>query len=200
MDLENIWQQAGSKDDMLNRILQQKNFDHLHSKLPLKKLKKNLLSGIAWAILITAGYLVLFYFIHIWQVYVALSIVIAFNIWIIILTWRLYKTIQDTITPSNSLKQELQKNYDGFQKWWAIQARLGLYVYPVAATGGFMLGGVVGSGKTVEAFLYRPSILITLAITIAIITPLCYYLSKWMFKYAYGRHLKKLKELIDELN
>lgn len=200
MDLENIWQQAGSKDDMLNRILQQKNFDHLHSKLPLKKLKKNLLSGIAWAILITAGYLVLFYFIHIWQVYVALSIVIAFNIWIIILTWRLYKTIQDTITPSNSLKQELQKNYDGFQKWWAIQARLGLYVYPVAATGGFMLGGVVGSGKTVEAFLYRPSILIILAITIAIITPLCYYLSKWMFKYAYGRHLKKLKELIDELN
>ena len=200
MDLENIWQQAGSKDDMLNRILQQKNFDHLHSKLPLKKLKKNLLSGIAWAILITAGYLVLFYFIHIWQVYVALSIVIAFNIWIIILTWRLYKTMQDTITPSNSLKQELQKNYDGFQKWWAIQARLGLYVYPVAATGGFMLGGVVGSGKTVEAFLYRPSILIILAITIAIITPLCYYLSKWMFKYAYGRHLKKLKELIDELN
>ena len=200
MDLENIWQQAGSKDDMLNRILQQKNFDHLHSKLPLKKLKKNLVSGIAWAILITAGYLVLFYFIHIWQVYVALSIVIAFNIWIIILTWRLYKTIQDTITPSNSLKQELQKNYDGFQKWWAIQARLGLYVYPVAATGGFMLGGVVGSGKTVEAFLYRPSILIILAITIAIITPLCYYLSKWMFKYAYGRHLEKLKELIDELN
>ena len=200
MDLENIWQQAGSKDDMLNRILQQKNFDHLHSKLPLKKLKKNLLSGIAWAILITAGYLVLFYFIHIWQVYVALSIVIAFNIWIIILTWRLYKTIQDTITPSNSLKQELQKNYDGFQKWWAIQARLGLYVYPVAATGGFMFGGVVGSGKTVEVFLYRPSILIILAITIAIITPLCYYLSKWMFKYAYGRHLKKLKELIDELN
>ena len=200
MDLENIWQQAGSKDDILNRILQQKNFDHLHSKLPLKKLKKNLLSGIAWAILITAGYLVLFYFIHIWQVYVALSIVIAFNIWIIILTWRLYKTIQDTITPSNSLKQELQKNYDGFQKWWAVQARLGLYVYPVAATGGFMLGGVVGSGKTVEAFLYRPSILIILAITIAIITPLCYYLSKWMFKYAYGRHLKKLKELIDELN
>ena len=200
MDLENIWQQAGNKDDMLNRILQQKNFDHLHSKLPLKKLKKNLLTGIAWAILITAGYLVLFYFIHIWQVYVALSIVIAFNIWIIILTWRLYKTIQDTITPSNSLKQELQKNYDGFQKWWAIQARLGLYVYPVAATGGFMLGGVVGSGKTVEAFLYRPSILIILVITVAIITPVCYYLAKLMFKYAYGRHLKKLKELIDELN
>ena len=200
MDLENIWQQAGNKDDMLNRILQQKNFDHLHSKLPLKKLKKNLLTGIAWAILITAGYLVLFYFIHIWQVYLALSIVIAFNVWIIIITWRLYKTIQDTITPSNSLKQELQKNYDGFQKWWAIQARLGLYVYPVAATGGFMLGGVVGSGKTVEAFLYRPSILIILVITVAIITPVCYYLAKLMFKYAYGRHLKKLKELIDELN
>ena len=73
-------------------------------------------------------------------------------------------------------------------------------MYPVAATGGFMLGGVVGSGKTVEAFLYRPSILIILVITVAIITPVCYYLAKLMFKYAYGRHLKKLKELIDELN
>ncbi len=200
MDIENTWQQAGESDDMLNKMLQQTDFPNIQSQLPLKRLKKNLLTGIFWALLITLFYIALFFFIPLWQVHVALVVMISFNLLIMIDTWKLYKTTQENIAVNNSLKQELQKNYDGFQKWWKLQQKAGLFVYPIAATGGFIIGGVEGSGKTVEAFLYNPKMLIILAITLVVLVPVSHYTAKWMFNYAYGKHLKKLKNLMDELN
>ncbi len=200
MDIENTWQQAGESDDMLHKMLQQTDFPNTPSQLPLKKLKKNLLTGIFWALLITLFYISLFFLIQLWQVHVALVVMTLFNIWIMIDTWKLYKRTQENITVTNSLKQELQKNYDGFQKWWKLQQKAGLFVYPIAATGGFIVGGVEGSGKTVEAFLYNPQMLVILGITILVLVPISHYTAKWMFNYAYGKHLKKLKNLMDELS
>ena len=200
MSLENTWQQNEGKDDMLSKILQDEHFDNFHSKLPLKKLKKNLVTGIVWAVLVTVIYIVLFFFISLWQVHVGLAILIIFNLWIMILSWNLYRGINDNITPHNSLRQELEKNYNGFQKWWSIQERLGLFVYPVGAAAGFITGGVLGSGKSVEAFLYNPRMLTILCITVLILVPFCYYGARWMYNYAYGKHLKKIKSFIDELS
>ncbi len=200
MDIENVWQRSGGSDDTLNKMFQQKDFSNFHSNLPLKKLKNNLLMGLIVAVFITALYMVLFYFIEIWQVHVALVIAILFNILVWFDTWKLYTNINVNVSSTNSLKDELQKNYLGFQKWWHIQERLGLFVYPIAATGGFILGGVEGSGKSVEAFLYNPKMLLVLGVTLLILVPLCYYGARWMFNYAYGKHLKKLKKLIDELS
>jgi hypothetical protein len=42
--------------------------------------------------------------------------------------------------------------------------------------------------------------LLILGITIFVVIPLCYYAAKWMFNCAYGKHLKKLKILIEELS
>ncbi len=200
MDIENVWQRSGGSDDTLNKMFQQKDFSNFHSNLPLKKLKNNLLMGLIVAVFITALYMVLFYFIEIWQVHVALVIAILFNILVWFDTWKLYTNINVNVSSTNSLKDELQKNYLGFQKWWRIQERLGLFVYPIAATGGFILGGVEGSGKSVEAFLYHPKMLLVLGVTLLILVPLCYYGARWMFNYAYGKHLKKLKKLLDELS
>lgn len=114
-------------------------------------------------------------------------------------TWKLYKKTNENITPSNSLKQELQKNYNGFKNWWKLQQKVGLFVYPIAAAGGFITGGFWGSGKSVDAFLYNPKMLTILLITVLVLVPICYFAANWMFNYAYGKHLKKLKMLIDDL-
>lgn len=140
MDLENTWQKSGGSDEMLNRLLLSEGFNNIHSKLPLKKLKNNLLSSILWAGLITTVYIVLLCYISIWQVNTALGIMILFNTWIMIDSWRLYKNTNDTISSSSSLKEELEKNYSSFKKWWSIQEKVSLFVYPVAVAGGFILG------------------------------------------------------------
>ncbi len=200
MDIKNIWDQASGSDNALNKIFEQKDFGNFPSKLPLVKLKKNLLMSLILAALLTIFYVPLFYFIGIWQVHIALAIAILFNIYVGFDTWKLYNNINVNVSTTNSLKEELQKNYSSFQSWWRIQERLGLFVYPIAATGGFILGGVEGSGKSVEAFLYNPTMLLVLGVTLVVLVPLCYYGAKWMFNFAFGKHLKRLKATIDELN
>lgn len=199
MDIENTWRNSGKPDDMLSQAMEQ-NLNNIQSKLPLKKLKNNLFTGIVAGILITIGYVVLFFLFNIWQVYVALTVLIIFNAWLIVDSWKLYKNTPDTISPDLSLKQELEKNISGFQKWWRIQEKISLFVYPIAVAGGFILGGTLGSGKPVDAFLYNSRMLVILAITIAVLVPLCYLSAKWMFNYAYGKHLKQIQALISELS
>jgi hypothetical protein len=200
MDINEIWQQGGNNDDALNKLLNTGDFSKLQSKLPLKKLKQNLLTGIIWALLITIGYIILFFVIDIWQVDVSLSVLVIFNTLIMLDSWRLYKKTPSTISPSNSLKQEITLHYNSFQQWWAIQQKVSLFVYPIAVTGGFILGGTLGSNKPVEAFLYNNKMLGILGITVLIMVPLCYFGAKWMFNYAYGKHLKKIKSTIDDLS
>jgi len=200
MDIENIWQQDNERDDMLNKMLMADDIEKFKSKLPLKRLKRNLLIGIFWGVVITLLYISMFFFIDLWQVHIAFCMLIIFDTWIIIDSLRLYKSTNENITPSNSLKEELQKNYTGFQKWGKLQQKVALFVYPVGAAGGFILGGFWGSGKSVEDFLYNPRMLTFLGITVAILVPVCYFAAKWMFNYIYGKHLKKLKMFIDQLN
>ena len=200
MNIENIWKQSSGSDDALNKMLVQQDYSKLHSKLPLKKLKKNLLLGMVYAAVITVFYVVLYFIVHVWQVHIAITIATLFNIIVGVDTWKLYKSINENISMSNSLKDELEKNYSGFQRWWRIQEKLGLFVYPIAIAGGFILGGVEGSGKSVEAFLSNPIILMVLGVTILIFVPICYYGARWMFNYAYGKYLKKIKSLIEELS
>jgi hypothetical protein len=200
MDIENIWKQGGNKDDALNKLLSTTDFSKLHSRLPLKKLKQNLLIGIVWALLITIGYIILFFKINIWQVQIALCVLVIFNTIIMLDSWRLYKKTPSTISPSNSLKEELTLHYNSYQRWWAIQRKVSLFIYPIAVTGGFILGGTLGSNKPVEAFLYNSKMLGILGVTVLIMVPLCYFGAKWMFNYAYGKHLKKIKSTIDDLS
>ena len=199
MDLENIWKNSSGNDKALERLLQQRNMEKLPSKLPLQKLKKTLLASLVWALLITVGYVVLFFYVSIWQVRLALVIMTIANSWIIYESWLLYKNTPATISAGNNLKQELQKNYNGFQAWWRIQEKVSLFIYPIAVSGGFILGGQVGSGKPVEAFLYNQKMLMILAICILVIVPLCYLFARWIFNYAYGKQLNKIKALLDEL-
>jgi hypothetical protein len=200
MDLENIWRQNSGRDDALNKLLDNGNYNNLQSRLPLKKLKSNLLIGIIWALLITVGYIAMYFFFRIWQVYIALGVLIVFNTIIMLKSWRLYQKTPSTVSPSNSLKEELTMHYNSFQRWWLLQQKMGLFVYPIAAAGGFVLGGTLGSGKPVEAFLYNAKMLSILGITILVLVPLCYFGARWMFNYAYGKHLKKLKSAIDDLS
>lgn len=200
MDLKNIWDKASNNDDDLNKIFEQKDLNSIQSKLPLYKLKRNLMVGMIWAILITAAYIVVLFYFPIWQVFVTFGILCIFNIIIAADSWKLYKNLEPNIPEENSLKQELQRNYTGFKRWWRIQEKLGLFVYPIAATGGFIIGGIVGSGKSAEAFLYNPRIILLLVITVIILVPICYYGARWMFNYAYGKHLKQIKDTIDQLS
>ncbi|MBK7215174.1 MAG: hypothetical protein IPH88_18175 [Bacteroidales bacterium] len=199
MDIENTWKNIEGSDGLLDKVLANPGLRNKPSKHPLVKLRQNLLMGLGWAIAITIGYILLLIFFRIWQVNLALVIMIAFNSWLIVLSWKQYKRTPTSISAALSLKDELQSNYDNFRQWWRIQERVSLFVYPFALAGGFILGATIGSGKTADQLMGNPRVLIILLITMLIMVPVSFYFARLLFRLSYGKHLERLKGLIAEL-
>ena len=200
MDLENTWKALNDGDKSLEDILEKPSYQPSTSLHPLSKLRKNLIIGIIWGIIISAGYLFLFFYFPIWQVRSVLALLLVFNSWMMLTSWLLYHKTPPTISPELSLKDEIEKNIRSFQRWWKLQEGVGLFVYPFAASGGFIMGGVLGSGKPAEVFLSKPEIIYILLILIAVIVPVSFYLARFLFRHTYGKHLDRLKMLAEDLN
>ncbi|HMO62680.1 MAG TPA: hypothetical protein PKC39_11810 [Ferruginibacter sp.] len=200
MEANNNWSNWQPEDDALKRLLNKASLQRLKSQHPLLKLRRNLLIGMFWAVVISASYIAVFFFTNQWPVVLSLIVLLAFNTYILYLSYKLRQQIPQSIQPGEGLKQELEKHHKSFIRWQKLQERLAILVYPIAATGGFILGGTTSSGKSFEALLARPFFLVALLITVAVLVPLCFLLARWMFKIAYGRHLKNLQQHIDELS
>jgi hypothetical protein len=80
----------------------------------------------------------------------------------------------------------------------AFQRKAAIFIYPVACTAGFMWG--LSIETNVAEMMQKPFVIIALVVTIAILTPLSYYLAVWMENISYGKYLIQLETLIFELN
>ena len=200
MSIEKEWGELNNRqDDDLSSLLHTSRLSKLSSHNPLEKIKKNLLMNMAWGILVCIFYIVIIVYFRIWQVQAAMGVVLIFSLWAIYGAFLQYKQLIATVSPGGSVLSEMKRHYESINRWMKTQQQVGLLIYPVSAAGGFMLGGVLGSGKPVEVFMSKPSILITLLVCIAVLVPACYYLARWMFNYSFGKHLKALNENIKAL-
>ncbi len=200
MSINQTWGEANdSQDDDLSSLLQSSKLSQISSNNPLEKIKRNLRINIIFGTLICLLYVVILFYFQIWQVQLCILVVLAFSIWAMYTAYCQYKKINSTISPGNPVLVELKRHYQSITDWMNTQQRVALFIYPISAAGGFMLGGVSGSGKTVAIFLSKPLVLIALAIALAILVPACWYLTKWMFKYSFGKHMEALKGNIDAL-
>ena len=86
----------------------------------------------------------------------------------------------------NRLLLEMQRQRDAIMRWMRQQMRVALFVYPFAIAGGFCWGGVEGSGTDLRTFMSKPAVLSLLLVVIAVLVPLCYFCSKWLFKLWFG--------------
>jgi hypothetical protein len=197
-DLKQMWDMDTNGEDMLEQMLRHKSFKNSAIQTPLAKLKRNLAIHLGYALIITLGYAFIIYYFPFWQVQACMMLLIVFNIWAMVKAYELYNKIDLNLTNANVLT-ELKKHYHSFSEWKKQSLRIALFVYPFAAAGGFMLGGTMGSGKSVEVFMGNYKVLIALAITLIILVPLSYWLAKWMTKVAFGKYVDQLKERIDEL-
>jgi hypothetical protein len=197
-DLKQIWNEADNGNDILEQMLQNKSFKQAGFKTPLAKLKRNLAIHIGYAVIITLAYAFVIYYFPYWQVQACMLLLIVFNLWAMVKAYGLYNSLDLNLADHNVLV-ELKKHYSAFKGWEKQSLRVALFVYPFAASGGFMLGGTVGSGKSVEVFMGDYRVIIALIIALLILVPLSYLLAKWMTKVAFGKYVDQLKVRIDEL-
>lgn len=199
MNIENSWKQMDEqKDDDLSFLLQSGRFRKLHSSNPLKKIKDSLVFSMIWAILIAAAYVYVMILFPQWPVLLCIGAVLLFTVWAGYQAFLHYKSIQLFVV-ENSLLAEMKKHYAGINNWMKMQMKAAIFIYPVAAAGGFMIGGMVGSGKSIQWFLSKPVVIVALILTILILVPLSILLAKWLFKKSFGKHLVQLKKNVAEL-
>ncbi len=200
MSINKTWGEVNDpQDDDLSSLLKASRLSNISSHNPLEKIKKNLLINMIWGVLICLLYVVALFYFRIWQVQLCMILVLLFSLWALYTAYLQYKNINSTISPINPVLHELKRNYRSITEWMNTQQRVALFIYPVSAAGGFMLGGVSGSDKSVAVFMSKPAVLVALLIALAVLVPACWYLTKWMFKYSFGKHMKALKENIEAL-
>ncbi len=198
MDLQEIWKATEASSEKLPEIISIKQLNSKGLKNPLKRAKKTILSNLIWTIIIALIYIPVIYYYRFWQIQLFIGITLIFTAWGGYTTFILFKSIDSNVS-ANNLLSELKRVVTTLNKWMDVQSKVALFIYPFSATGGYFLGGVIGSGKTVEELLTKPIIIYALIVCILILTPSCYYLAKWMFRFSFGKVIKQMEKLIEEL-
>lgn len=199
MSIEETWKNIGTEtDEALSKLLKPSSLGKLQSTSPLARIQGNMLMNSIWGILIGIGYILILIYFPFWQVRLCISLVLLFTIWAVYTTLKLYNNIRIGV-PEHSVLSEMERHYQNIKKWMSLQQWVGLLIYPISAVGGFMLGGALGSGRSVDEVLAKPKMVIAMIIVAIILVPLGYLLAKWMSKKAFGNHLAALKRNIDAL-
>jgi hypothetical protein len=196
MDLREAWKEL--EITKLNKPLLGTLKPRKTSKHPVQKLKRLYKISAGFAIIFLACFIALFFVFHEAIVKASLALVIFGYVFFLLTNMSMYKKIVIELPMDKSLKIVLTQTHDFISSNIRFQERAAIFLYPIAGTAGFLMGGSIGSGD-LERMLKVKGVLIILVITLIILTPVCYLLAKWMYKISYGKCLTDIKQLITEL-
>lgn len=197
MDLLDVWKKLES--EKLEKPVQGTVSPGKKSKHPVQKLKEAYLTTTIFAAVFLVIFMIIFFQTHEVLVRVLMSLVILAYIFFFVINLNMFNRIKAPLPVERSLREVLQHTHTLISDNIRFQERVGLYIYPVAATAGFFLGASQGADD-LDKFLDKKVIYVILLVVLVILTPLCFYLARWMYKISYGKCLIELKHLIDELN
>jgi Ca2+/Na+ antiporter len=194
-DLHKIWKALA--DERLDMPIGGKIILPKRSKHPVQKLKNGYLLSITFSIAFLLVFMVLFFLFEQRIVKISLGFVMLGYIFFLVTNFSMYYKIKVNLPVDQSLRKTLNHTIEFVTANIRFQERAALFIYPIAATSGFLMGGAT-SGD-INSLVQQPSTILLLVICIIVLTPICYLLAHWMYKISYGRWLAELKNLIREL-
>jgi hypothetical protein len=199
MDLQRAYQGMDTAPGELETMLDGVMHGRYPSDHPMTKLHRALRINLIWTVVITVGLLALLFIIPEPLILALFGVLLLFCLWAIVDGVRLLRSFDVAVSSSNSVLVEMQRQHDMIRRWMRVQERVALGVYPFSIAGGFTWGGMAGSGLDALSFLRTPAVGVVLAISILVLVPLCYYVTRWLSKLVFGRHLSALHQRIEEL-
>lgn len=196
MELQDVWKQleAGPLQSPVNGSVTIVK----HSRHPVQKLKSAYLRTTAMAVIFLLGFVALLFFFPQPWVKVSLVLVIISYVFFSVINFRMYRQIKADLPMDHSLKEVLQQTHSFISNNILFQERAALLIYPIALVTGFLMGGAMG-GRDLEALFEKPVTAWLLGGFIVVMTPACFYLSRWLYHISYGVCLRELAEKIKEL-
>lgn len=199
MDLQHAWNAPLPEDPALKSMLSTARLQGTGPRDPLATLRKSLAINLAWSMVMGIAMLVLLFSTPSLTVRLCLAVPVLFCVWSAWDTWKLRASIPAGISGDYAVLPELKRHHAALRRWVQVGQRAGLLVYPFSAAGGFVLGGLAGSGGTVAELMAMPGMFWLLGISLVILTPLCWLGARWMYRLAFGAQEEALRKRINEL-
>jgi ABC-type multidrug transport system fused ATPase/permease subunit len=194
MDLKEAWKKL--EREKLNKPVSGAVEVRKTSKHPVQKLILLFKITLGFAIFFDLFFIYLLLITPQLIVTIFLVIMIIVYLFFFIINYRILKDIQYSFRLDQNLKGTLQQVFDNTMSTLAFQRKSSLFIYPFAATAGFLLGLSVEADAAV--MMQKWQVILALIISIIILTPACYYLARWMEKVSYGKYLNQLRDLIQQ--
>ncbi len=192
MDLTEAWKKLES--DTLSKPVAGSVHIQKTSKHPVQKLILLFKVTLGFALFFELGFIYLFAIMPQLIVKVFLVIMIITYAFYFLLNYKVLRKIKHSFRLDLSLKNTLKQVYDNTMSTLAFQRKSSLFIYPLAATAGFLMG--LAAEKDAAMMMQKWQVQVILLISIIILTPSCYYLARWMEKVSYGKYLHQLRNLI----
>jgi len=186
-------------DTALDELLSNLNLSELRSHNPIAEIKKALRINLIFSAVFTLAFVVIIVLAKPIIVRILLTLIVFWCFWSLRKSYLLFKYLNDSIDPNASLLQELERQFNAINDWMNEQQKMALFYYPISIAAGFIYGGNEGSGKDPSEFMFQPSVMVILLISMAVLVPACFYLTRWMFNFSFGKHLVRLQANIKAL-
>ena len=196
MELGEIWKKLDS--DKLSKPVLGAVHIQKKSKHPVQKLKNAYLWTTSFSFVFLIGFVILFFSFEETIVKAGLVFMMASYVFFFVANFSMYRKVNVVLPIDQSLKNALKYTHQFITENIRFQERVALFIYPFAAAAGFLMGGSVGSGNVMK-MLEVKEVVIIMIVTSAVLTPIGFYLTRWLYKVSYGKCLTELKARIDEL-
>ena len=197
--MEKDWRSFEPEDIDLDQMLNKLKVSELHSTNVLARVRKSLFVSTATGIPITVAFIIFIVFAKLPEARLLLLVAAGGCIWSILETIKLYRKIDIHVLPGDALLQQLKLNRQYIISYINIQEKGSVFIYPFSISGGYLYGGALNHHKSAGMVLSQQPMLVGLILAIVILTPLCYIVVHYAFKYMFGKHLKKLSDIIGQL-
>ena len=196
MELGELWKKLDS--DKLSKPVLGAVHIQKKSKHPVEKLKNAYLITTGFSVVTLIAFIVLFFLFDEWIVKVGLVFMIFSYVFFFATNFSMYRKVNIALPIDQSLKTALLHTYNFITENIRFQERVAVFIYPFATASGFLMGGSEGSGNVMK-MLERTEVWVALIVSCIVLTPLAFYLTRWMYKVSYGKCLTELKARIEEL-
>ena len=193
-NLKEIWKglddkrtPVGSDEEILSML-------HKKSQRPIARMKRNLLIEMILVIIVYSAAAV--YYLIAWDGrYWELSLIFMLGGgFCVFYYYRKYKLLNQMECVACEVRSNLQRQLTTLEKYVKLYLITGNLLTPIAF---FFTGFIIFTktpGKTYDSNVYWIFSAVGVAVSIA-----CYYFNKWYVNKLYGQHVKKLKEVLKEM-
>jgi len=196
MDLKEAWKKL--EQEKLTQPVAGAEEIYKTSKHPVQKLIRSFKIALGFVVFFELAFAYLAVVVPQPIVKVAMVLMMVVYIFYFVANYQTLQHIKTTFRMDQNLTHTLQSIYDNTQQSLKFQRRSAVFIYPLAATCGFLFG--LSIERNVVEILENRSVWISLLITIAVLTPISYFVAVKLERVGYGKYLDQLRGLIHQLD